>query len=241
MMLAVALWALTLSGQAKGPDNNADEPAKERARVHGQLWKNTERLDETIAKQLARSAGVITIVDEEDRIENDYAHQMLPAYPPMRMVEFACMSDAVVAGRAELGESHMTADLSFIYSEWKFRITRVLQDNPKSSLVGMNEFQVVRAGGALAVNGRVVIGEELHFPIFEVGDEYLLYLRYIPETGFYKAIAGRSFDLSQGPITDAPYMGRSWDKVPVDEVLRDTRAAISAAKNAAYCAKASNR
>jgi hypothetical protein len=93
MMLAVALRALTLSGQAKTPDEQANEAAKERARVHGQLWKNTERLDGTIAKQLARSAGVITIVDEEDRIENDYAHQMLPAYPPMRMVEFACMSD----------------------------------------------------------------------------------------------------------------------------------------------------
>jgi hypothetical protein len=86
-----------------------------------------------------------------------------------------------------------------------------------------------------------VIGEELDSPIFEVGDEYLLYLRYIPETGFYKAIAGRSFDLSKGPIADAPYIGRSWDKVPVDEVLRDTKAAISAAKNAAYCSKAADR
>jgi hypothetical protein len=241
MLLAVALWALTLSGQAKGPNDNSTETARGRARVHGQLWKNTERLDGTIAEELATRTGVITIIDEEDRVENDYAHQILPPYPPMRMVEFACMSDAVVTGRAESGERHMTADLSFIYSEWKFRITRVLQDNPKSSLVGKKELQVVRAGGALGTGGRVVIGKELGFPIFELGDEYLLYLKYIPETGFYKVIAGRSFDLSHGSVADAPYMGRSWDKVPVDEVLRDTKAAISAAKNAVYCAKAANR
>jgi hypothetical protein len=82
----------------------------------------------------------------------------------------------------------------------------------------------------------------LDFPQFQPGDEYLLYLKYIPETGFYKAIAGRSFDLSHGPVIDAPYMDRDWTtEVPVDELLRDTKASISAAGTAAYCRKNGNQ
>ncbi len=230
--LALAVLAMTSSGQAKGPNENANEQT---ARVHSQLWHNDEP-GETIAKRLANTTGnIITTINDEDRIENDGAHQIQPPYPPIRMVEFACKSDAVVVGKAESSVSHMTADLDFIYSEWKVRITTVLQDNPKSPISGSNEISVVRAGGLLTINGRWVIGKEWNFPQFQPGDEYLLYLKYIPETGFYKAIAGRSFNLSHGPVPDAPYMGRSWDEVPVDELLRDTKAAISAAGSSAYC------
>jgi hypothetical protein len=232
-VLALAVGALTSSGQATRPSENAD--AERAAKVHSQLWHNNE--GETIAKRLEKTTGNITVINDEDRNENDYVHQIQPPYPPLRMVEFACMSDAVVVGTPESGVSHMTADLDFVYSEWKLRITSVLQDNPKSPILGSNEISVVRAGGTLTINGRLVIGKELNFPEFQPGDEYLLYLKYIPESGSYKAIAGRSFNLSHGPVFDAPYMDRSWDKVPVDELLRDTKAAISAAGTAAYCEK----
>ena len=107
---------------------------------------------------------------------------------------------------------------------------------------GKNEIQVVRAGGTLTINGRKVIGKEFNFPEFQPGDEYLLYLKYIPETGFYKAVERRSFNLSHGPVIDAPYMDRDWaTKVPIDELLQDTKAAISAAGTAAYCGKAVNQ
>jgi hypothetical protein len=230
-VVALTVWALNSSGQVKGRSENANERA---AKVHSQLWHNDEP-GETIAKRLEKTTGIIIVINDEDRVENDGAHAIQPPYPPIRMVGFACQSDAVVVGTAESSVSHMTADLDFIYSEWKFRISSVLQDNPKSSIFGSNEISVVRAGGLLTINGRWVIGKEWNFPQFQPGDKYLLYLKYIPETGFYKAIAGRSFDLSHGAVPDAPYMDRSWDMVPVDELLRDTKAAISAAGTTAYC------
>jgi hypothetical protein len=232
-VLALAFSALTLSGQSKNPDESADE---RRARVHSQFWENNEVIG-TIPQLLAEKTGIVTRVDDEDGRENDIAHQIQPPYALVRMIEFACMSDAVVVGIPESGVSHMTTNLHFIYSELQLRITRVLQDNPKSPLIRSKRIPVVRAGGILTINRRLVIGQELHFPQFQPGDKYLLYLKYIPETGFYKAMAGRSFNLSHGPVPDAPYMGRSWDKVPVDELLRDTKAAISAAGTTAHCWK----
>lgn len=237
-VLALAVWALTSNGQAKGPGENANERA---AKAHSQLWHNDEQ-GETIAKRLEEKAtGIITLLNSSDSVENYGAMQIQPPYPPLRMVGFACQSDAVVVGTAESSVSHMTADLDFIYSEWKVRISSVLQDNPKSPIFRSKEISVVRAGGLLTINGRFVVGQEKDFPQFQPGDNYLLYLKYIPETGFYKAIAGRSFDLSHGAVPDAPYMNRSWDKVPVDELLRDTKAAISAAGTAAYCWRGGNK
>ena len=232
--ISFAISASMLSGQDKSA--NANEQA---AKVHSQLWHGNDE-GKTIPQRLAKTEGDLTIINDNDRNENDYAHQIQPAYPPLRMVEFACMSDAVVVGTpVSGGVSHMTADLSFVYSEWKFQITSVLEDNPKSPISG--SIQVVRAGGTLTINGRKVVGKEWDFPAFQPGDEYLLYLKYLPETGSYKAIAGRSFDLSHGSVPNAPYMDRSHDKVPVDEVLRDAKAAISAAGTAAYCGKAVNQ
>lgn len=235
-VLVLAVWALTSSGQAKGPGEDANERA---AKVHSQLWHNDEQ-GETIAKRLEKTTGIVTVINDDDRVEIDGAHQIAPPYPPIRMVEFVCQSDAVVVGTAESSVSHMTADSDFIYSEWKVRISSVLQDNPKSPIFGSKEISVVRAGGLLTINGRSVIGKEWNFPQFQPGDKYLLYLRYIPETGSYKAIAGRSFDLSHGAVPDAPYMDRSRDMVPVDELLRDTKASISAAGTTAYCKKSAH-
>ncbi len=238
-VLALAVWALTSSGQAKGPSENANERA---AKVHGQVW-HSNNPSGTISQKLTRTTGDITITDDSDHAQNYGAMAVHPAYPPARMVGFACESDAVVVATAEPGRvSHMTSNLSFIYSEWKFRITSILQDNPKSPIYGNSEIHIVRGGGTLTINGREVVGKEFNFSEFQPGDEYLLYLKYIPESGFYKAVEGRSFDLSHGPVIDAPYMDRDWaTKVPTDELLRDTKAAISAAGTPAYCWKGGNQ
>jgi len=234
-VLALIVWVSTSSGQTKASQETTSQRL---ARVHGQLWHSW--ITDTIPQSLGKTTGILVIDDDEDDRENDGAHQITHPYPPIRMVEFACESDAVVEGRAEPGvSSHMTTDMRFIYSEWKFRIISVLQHNPHSPLHGSQELSVVRAGGALKVDGRIAVGRELRFPQFQPGDEYLLYLKYIPETGFYRAIGGRSFDLSHGPVIDVPYMGRDWTtKVPTDELLRDTKAAISAASTATYCSRA---
>ena len=237
-MLSLAVWALTSSGQAKGPSENANERA---AKVHGQLWHNDEQ-GETIAKRLEnKPTGIIILTNSSDSGENFGAIALAPPYPPIRMVGFACQSDAIVVGTPESGVSHMTADLDFIYSEWKVRITSVLQDNPKAPIFGSNKISVVRAGGLLTINGRSVVGQEKDFFQFQTGDDYLLYLKYIPETGFYKAIGGRSFNLSHGPVIGAPYIGDWTTKVHIDKLLRDTKAAISAAGTAAYCGKGRNK
>jgi hypothetical protein len=164
-VLALAARALTSSGQATHPSENAIAERVEK--IHGHLWHNNDV--ENIAQHLARTTGFIIVVNDDDRNENGGALQIASPYPPIRMVAFACQSDAVVIGTPESGVSHMTADLGFIYSEWKLRIKDVLQNNPKSPISGSNEISVVRAGGLLTINRRAVIGKEIGFSTISAG------------------------------------------------------------------------
>jgi hypothetical protein len=153
------------------------------------------------------------------------------------MVELASMSDAVVVAIPELMVlSHLTADGDFVYTEWKFRIKEVIQDNPKAPVVGKT-ISIVRAGGTLVINGRKVIATEWQFDDFQPGDEYLLFLKHVPETGYYKANGGRTYDLSHGPIDAGrlPFLymddHEGEGDLPVEVLLRDTKAAAAAAES----------
>jgi len=87
--------------------------------------------------------------------------------------------------------------------EWKFRIKEVLADNPNSP-INDQTINVVRAGGTVLVNGHKIIGTESEFPDFQPGDEYLMYLKHIPETGYYKASGVRTYNLSHGTVPVKP-------------------------------------
>ena len=159
-------------------------------------------------------------------------------------MELACATDAVVLVTPLASVSHLTADKTFLYSDWTMHIEEVLQDTPKAPIGGKETIDVVRTGGKLTIGGRRVYGKATDFPEFQPGGRYLLFLTYIPETGAFKARTERSFNLVLGTKSAEnphPYAHlHTADPVPSaspEELVTDTRAAITYAAGKGYCKK----
>lgn len=121
------------------------------------------------------------------------------ALPPLgELATLACDSDLVVLGKTGTRHgSHMTADKDFLYTDWDFVVEEVLKDNPKAPVHAGTAILITRPGGALQVNGRMVYAICSDLSDFVTSREYLLYLRFVPETGAYAVETGwRGFGFS---------------------------------------------
>lgn len=107
----------------------------------------------------------------------------------------AANADLVVLATPLKRYSALTADHSFIFSDYEMRVEQVFKDHtaqlsPGSSIV------VARAGGVTTVNGHNVRAIDPEFHLFHIGEPYLLFLYQIPGTGTFKAFADNSFLIS---------------------------------------------
>jgi hypothetical protein len=197
----------------------------------------------TIPDILAKTTGDITYSTGDDMEEGSVRDLDTPLYPPSRLVELACATDAVVLATPVAGVSHLTADKTAIYSDWTMHVDEILQDSPKAPIVGSETISIVRPGGKLIIGGRTVTVKAVNFPEFRPDGKYLLFLTYIPETGAFKARTERTFNLALGTQSAEnphPYAHlHTADPVQSaspEQLVTDTRAAINYAAGKSYCA-----
>jgi hypothetical protein len=236
LAIAVTLCITTLSNKALAQQPTAEKDLQSKAdkneKVHSRNFQSFTI--GTIPDTLAETTGDITVTSPDD-IEPAIGKFLdTPSYPPVTLVDLACFSDAVVLATPVAGVSHMTADKTFIYSDWTMHVGEVLQDTPKAPIGGSETITVVRPGGKLVIDGRTVYGKAIDFPEFLPGGKYLLFLTYIPETGAFKARTKRSFNLvldKQSAKRPQPYADLRSLSGPVpsaspEELVTDARAAI---------------
>lgn len=99
------------------------------------------------------------------------------------LATLASKSDLIVLAKAEAAATHMNAGKDFLYTDWNFVVEEVLKDNPKAPVQPGTAILVARPGGNLQINGRMVHAHCADFEDFAHGQEYLLYLGFVPETG----------------------------------------------------------
>ncbi len=109
----------------------------------------------------------------------------------------ASESDLVVLGKTVKGTSHLNADKDFLYTDWNFTVGEVLKNNAGAAIQAGATILVTRPGGKLQVNERTVYASCADFLDFASEQQYLLYLRFVPETGAYAIDGGsRAFAVS---------------------------------------------
>jgi len=201
LTLVATKMALRGSGQ-DGPNKTKEERAtpvqegvmtqkeREHARIYSQQyqWRKGQRLARL---QGTKEAEVII------------AYPTIPTDPsaaPLTTNTFIqglyCEADAVVVGTITSKESQLTDDGTFSFTDYQMTVTQVFKNNAFASIVPASSIEVTRPGGTILLNGRVIRVKDLSFPPLDSNENYLLFLKFVPSTGSYRAFRrGSDFGL----------------------------------------------
>jgi len=135
-----------------------------------------------------------------------------------------CNADAIVVGTLKSESPQLTEDESFLFTEYIMSVSDVIKNNAAADIQSSADITVIREGGIGLINGRTIRAEREGFKLFTVGNQYLLFLRYIPETGAYLAYPYGSFELIQDQILPFGKMpeGSSTNKASFLNAVRAT-------------------
>lgn len=107
--------------------------------------------------------------------------------------DLSCQADAVVIAASKNGTSQLTENKEFLFTDYIVTVDEVFKDNPSASIVPNNDLTVTRPGGRVQIKSRIVNALDASFKPLVTGKRYLLFLRYIPETGSYRSLRKGSF------------------------------------------------
>jgi hypothetical protein len=230
--------ALALCVTGSADQKSGALSAEQIERVHSRLTQVSTQL-ESIAEMLSTTTGDIRLVGTH--IMGAGTGNYL-GYPPFFLRVKVCSADMVVVGTPVSGVSHMTAEKHFLYTDWQFRVIEIFKNNSKAPVPAEASITVIRPGGQLKIGERTVYAAENNFKDFYPGEQDLLFLEFIPETGAYKATAEDSFKFS-GENTirftrDSVYPDlEAMDKKHLLKATNDAIAAMPAHSNCAGTAQ----
>lgn len=197
MRFVILLWAaLLIPSNAAQPsiqtssDQKTDAtPIKvgvmsEKQRVHSRLiesegdrYKVGRRLDEFVDGQ-----GTGALIEPPLEIIN-------PDAPRLSFADFikslTCDADAVVVAVVRDRTSQLAEQKKFVFTDYTMLVKEIYKGHLDiAPNVGIT---VMRPGGKVSINGRIVTAIDSSYQFLESDKRYLLFLRYIPETGAYRS------------------------------------------------------
>lgn len=122
-----------------------------------------------------------------------------------KLQDTVCQSDLVVVGSIYEKSVHLIDDETFVFTLYKFRVDDILKG--PSSLKKNDAVEFVRPGGLIKLDGQIIRAIDESFPPLRFGKKYLLFLRFLPESGGY---------LPSAPEADYLVEGDSFDKLDSD-------------------------
>lgn len=148
--------------------------------------------------------------------------------------DLTCEADAVVIGIVQSKSSQLIEEGTFVFTDYEVRAEEVLKNNVAMPTGQSSEITVTRSGGTVKLNGHTVRAIDYRSEPLEVGARYLLYLKYIPETGAYRPFGNSMSDdtlrLSGEKVTQvsrkALPLGRR-GVANVDTFMAEVRGALS--------------
>lgn len=176
-----------------GQDDRAAQERKERMATHALLFKEHGR-GPTIENTPVNASGEI---DLTPRGSYDPVAPLGPVSAEAQFRNYANEADVIVEGVAKRQDSALTPARTFVFSEWEIVITRVIKNKSSVPVPPGGMIRVVRPGGRLVVNGRVVVARDPVLSDYTLEHTYLLYLRALPETDCFQSLYS-GFDVTGG-------------------------------------------
>lgn len=113
----------------------------------------------------------------------------------------ACNADAVIVGVVKDKSSQLTEDGEFVFTDYELTVEQVIKDNKFSHLEPNVLLTVTRPGGRIQLSGHTIEAEDGSFKPLTKSQRYLLFLKFIPQTGAYTSLNSMStYGLGQNNI-----------------------------------------
>jgi hypothetical protein len=123
-----------------------------------------------------------TLPDRMRAASGDFEILTSRQFPPAELADLVGKADLIgrmlVAGR----ESRLTADETAIETDYAIQILDIYFTNRP---IGGQTIKLTRPDGIFTLDGRSVTNYEPDFPAFEVGHEYVLFLKFNPDLEKY--------------------------------------------------------
>lgn len=100
-------------------------------------------------------------------------------------------SDAVVVGTVNAGQAYLSNDKRNIYSEFKLKLQEIIKTSDAPYLQVADSIDIQRKGGAVRLpSGKVLTRAALADSMPDVGNRYLLFLKFNRDTEDYGVLTG---------------------------------------------------
>jgi hypothetical protein len=106
----------------------------------------------------------------------------------------SCRTDAVMIGKVTEKSSHLLESGTFTFTDHELTVEEVLKDNLLAHLQPGATITVTRTGGSVRLKGHTVRAFDERMAPLAVGERYLLYLVFLPETDSYRPFVNAIFD-----------------------------------------------
>ena len=147
---------------------------------------------------------------------------------PSIVSELTGAADAIVMASFVSKSSQLTSNGSYIFTDYELRTEEVLKDSGPGALKPERIITVTRPGGKVLLYGHSATYTELAFKPLLPGHRYLLFLKYLPTTGTYRAVSHEaSFDITDTNVeTLTEGSARAFEK-EVSAFITSVRVAVT--------------
>jgi hypothetical protein len=144
---------------------------------------------------------LLNLKDDEIQIRRSLPFPFASSYQVRSDVDeikrITCAADAIVVGTVKGSTSQITASQSFLFTDYVLLIQQVLKNNSRNAIQQETEINITRPGGAILIGSKRLTAIDEAFLPLRKGKQYLLFLRYFPETESFASIeTGESYGLN---------------------------------------------
>jgi hypothetical protein len=206
-----------------------DGVATDKQKKHARLFKGYS--------DVTRGRKIRDLVTERGDVDvrREVGDVMVPASLNLNdyLQNLTCKADAALIGVVKSKSSQITEDGTFIFTDYELTAEDVLKNNAASAIQPNSDITVTRIGGAVKINGHTARATDFSQRPLQVGERYVLFLRFVPDTGAYMYLSNwgddsfqiRGSKISQVSATPLPLgTGRTTD---LTLFINETRNAVN--------------
>lgn len=156
--------------------------ATEKERKYSKVYE--KEYDALQGEKLSRMRGSEMTVLEPSVPGSPYE---VPPTAERFLNRLACNADLIIVGSVIGKAAHLTENESFVYTEYNLTVNEIIKNNESAPVEIKQEIEAVRPGGVIKLENRVIKVVDKSFAPLKINNKYLLFLKFVPDTGGYKA------------------------------------------------------